>query len=438
MANPAHLEILKQGVEAWNQWIAKNPEIGIDLRGAKLKGLNLSGINLSGALLSQADLRDVEFIGANLSAAELSGANLSRANLQQADLKDTDFNGGVLGSAYVVDAKMFAAVLYRTRLDNANLCQANLAYADLREASLRTATMRHADLRYTDLTNAELRSADLTNTKLTSANLTKANLSNVILSGANLEFVNLTGARISSADFTSASMGGAVLATNDFCNARGLNTVFHKSPSALGTDTIALSKGRLPQIFLRGCGLSDWEIEAAKLYNPELSNQEVTDSLYRIHDLRAHQALQISPLFISYSHSDGGFVDELEKLLNAKGIRFWRDIHQATAGRLETQVDRAMRLNPTVLLILSAASIESDWVQHEVRLARELAKEIKRDVLCPIALDESWKSCQWPQRLLEQVKEYNILDFSRWREEHFLQHTFSKLTDGLNLYYNER
>ena len=61
------------------------------------------------------------------------------------------------------------------------------------------------------------------------------------------------------------------------------------------------------------------------------------------------------------------------------------------AGRIETQIDRAIRQNPTVLLVLSENSLNSDWVEHEVRTARGLEKEIGRDVLCPVALDDSWK-----------------------------------------------
>ena len=38
-----------------------------------------------------------------------------------------------------------------------------------------------------------------------------------------------------------------------------------------------------------------------------------------------------------------------------------------TAGRLEKVVDRAMRLNPIVLLVLSENSVKSDWVEHEAR-----------------------------------------------------------------------
>ena len=97
---------------------------------------------------------------------------------------------------------------------------------------------------------------------------------------------------------------------------------------------------------MRGCGMSDWEMKSAKLYRQGLSAKEVNDIVYRIYDLRANKAIQINPLFISYSHNDGEFVDEMEKYLNEGGVRFWRDIHHATSGRLEKVVDRAMRQNP--------------------------------------------------------------------------------------------
>jgi hypothetical protein len=170
-------------------------------------------------------------------------------------------------------------------------------------------------------------------------------------------------------------------------------------------------------------------------FNPELSNEEISEIQYKIFDLRATQALQISPLFISYSHADAPFVDKLEKYLNNKGIRFWRDIHDAKAGKLEKQIDRAIRHNPTVLLILSKNSTRSDWVEHEVRTARNLEKETGRDTLCPVALDNSWKKSPWPARVMEQVMEYNILDFSDWRNDETFRITFNKLIDGLELFY---
>ena len=90
-----------------------------------------------------------------------------------------------------------------------------------------------------------------------------------------------------------------------------------------------------------------------------------------------------------------------------------------------------------MLLILSEHSVQSDWVQHEARLARKLEIETKRDVLCPVALDGGWKDCDWPERLREQIMEYNILDFSGWRNGDNFRRMFKRLLDGLDLFYKK-
>lgn len=317
-------------------------------------------------------------------------------------------------------------------LQGANLSGADLSGTVIDSAKLSEANFRGANLLTTGLTVADLRGADLHGAKLALADLRGANLH-----GANLGAANLRGARLSEADLSETFLGGTIFAETNLSNTKGLEAVRHNRASTIGTDTLLLSNGKIPQIFLRGCGLSDWEIESAKLYDPELSNEEINKALYRMYDLRARQPLQISPLFISYSHTDRAFVDRIEKSLKERGVRFWRDIHDATAGRLEPQIDRAITQIQTVLLILSKTSVESDWVQHEVRKARDLGKVLKQDVLCPIALDDSWKSSSWPERIMEQVKEYNILDFSIWQDENKFENVFNKLIDGLNIYYKK-
>jgi uncharacterized protein YjbI with pentapeptide repeats len=326
----------------------------------------------------------------DLHAAELDGRSLSGANFTSVDLRHASLTGAQLISSHLRDAT----------LNNSHLRGANLSSAQLKGADF-----RGSDAQLINLRNAELQSVNFTNTRLSGAALNNANLFKTIFVGVNLSEVE------------------------------GLKSVQHHGPSELSISTMYLSRGMLPKVFLRGCGLSDWQIEAARLDQPDIRNEELTDILYKIHDLRAHQAIQINPLFISYSHSDDPFVDAIENLLNEKGVRFWRDIHHTMAGRLETQIDRAIRLNPTVLLILSSHSVESDWVQHEARLARKLELETKRDVLCPIALDDTWKDCNWPERLREQIMEYNILDFSKWNNKDSFQQMFNRLIEGLDLFY---
>ena len=256
-----------------------------------------------------------------------------------------------------------------------------------------------------------------------------------------------------------ANLSHATLDGTSFDGAKFQETIFHdvdlgnvslsgaKFGGPAEVNRMTLARMRLPFQtpekqailigFLQGCGFSDWEIEAAKLHSPGLTGEQITDITYKIHNLLTTQPVQISPLFISYSHDDGPFVDALERHLDDKSIRFWRDIHHATAGPLEEQIDRAIRLNPTVVLVLSEHSVESDWVEYEARKARKVAKELKRDVLCPIALDDSWKTCNWPERLKEQIMEYNILDFSGWEEDESMKGLFDKLLKGLKLFYRD-
>ena len=42
MANPEHLEILKQGVKQWNRWREEQPDVYPDLRVASLSGASLA------------------------------------------------------------------------------------------------------------------------------------------------------------------------------------------------------------------------------------------------------------------------------------------------------------------------------------------------------------------------------------------------------------
>jgi len=321
----------------------------------------------------------------------------------------------------------------------ADLSEANLSGLDLSGVDFHGANLRETDLSGAKLEHADFIEADLTNAKLNNAKLFDAEFYGANLIGTELKKAGLLRTNFVYANLGEANLEQAVLHTTFFVSAnlyktKYLESCLHEAPSIIDHNTIAISR-ILPAIFLRGCGLSDADIEYAKLSNPELSNEEINKILYKIYDLRASQALQISPLFISYSHGDSTFVDKLESQLNKMGVRFWRDIHDAKAGRLEKQIDRAMHLNPTVLLILSDHSLKSDWVEHEVRTARELEKEMGRDVLCPVALDDSWKNSPWPKRVMEQVMEYNILDFSAWEDDRKFDGMFRKLIDGLELFY---
>ena len=102
MANPEHLDILKQGVKAWNTWREKNRSVFPDLSRANLTGANLTGANLTMAKLILAGLPGADLTMANLTGANLEGAHLEKANLRFANLTGvTDLTQPQLNQACV-------------------------------------------------------------------------------------------------------------------------------------------------------------------------------------------------------------------------------------------------------------------------------------------------------------------------------------------------
>src|SRR2546421_12862213 len=96
MANPEHLDILKQGVEAWNKWREEYPEVRPDL---------------SNAIFFDAGLKDTCLSYANLKYADLSGTNLSGANLSGGDLSKADLSGAIAGGITIVRFNVIRADL---------------------------------------------------------------------------------------------------------------------------------------------------------------------------------------------------------------------------------------------------------------------------------------------------------------------------------------
>ena len=88
MANNQQMDLLKQGIQAWNAWRAEQTQVSVDLTGGALRGMDLEGANLSGADLKDADLR-----GANLNGAHLEGANFFKVIIDDADLKEANLRG---------------------------------------------------------------------------------------------------------------------------------------------------------------------------------------------------------------------------------------------------------------------------------------------------------------------------------------------------------
>ncbi len=171
MANQEHLDILKQGVETWNQWRKEHADTRPDLFEANLSGVNLSGVNLSEAILLGADIRDANLMEADLREAHLgeaylirtcliranlSGARPVEADFLCADLRGADLTGADLSGANFTGANLSETNLFRTHLIRTDLSEANLSEASLSEASLSGATLVRTNLAEAILINCNI------------------------------------------------------------------------------------------------------------------------------------------------------------------------------------------------------------------------------------------------------------------------------------------
>ena len=117
-------------------------------------------------------------------------------------------------------------------------------------------------------------------------------------------------------------------------------------------------------------------------------------------------------IFISYSIKDAKFAKKLEGRLQASGFTVFRDVHDVVAGRLDKQLKENIDKTDALLLIFSKHSAGSDWVEWEVQTARDRERRERIDLLCPISLDDTWRTATWNGPLMLQIKDYAILDFS--------------------------
>lgn len=375
MANPDHVEILKQGVEAWNRWRKKNPWTQPDLCNARLTGVKLFyNLNLSEAELSGADLSD-----ATLIMADLSGANLSKADLCRADISSASLAGATLSQAF-----LFGAKLTDTDLSTANLSKANLSKASLAGADLSRSTLLGANLFEANLWEANLDTANFTEANLSGAKLTETNLSGAIFHRCLIgytEFVNV-----------------------NLKDVQNLETAKHIGPSYISISTIFNSGRDVPGVFLRGCGLPEIFIE----HLPAL----------------VAKPIQFSSCFISFSDADKPFAAKLHDYLQARGVRCWLAEHPARPRDDSAQrVERGISKWDRVLLCCSKTSLNSWWVENEINRAVKKEQQMLKDkgakvvALIPLDLDGYLIKNEWRSSKKDEMLSRRVVEFTGWETD---------------------
>lgn len=349
MANPEHLAILQQGLEVWNAWREENPDVRPDLSKTDLRGFRLFGIDLNNANLSSVNLAGVNLVGSNLHKVALYDSKLDEASLYEVDLSE-----------------------------------ANLWGADARGTAFHDANLREANLRKTDLLGAILRGADFRGGWLIDALLYQTDLHRT-----NLE---------------DAWLGGTIFIDIDLSEIEGLDAVAHVGRSFVDFSTIVRSRGKIPEVFLRGCGVPEELIT----YLPSLIGS----------------AIQYYSCFISYSHADKSFARRVHDTLQARGIRCWLDEKQMLPGHdIFAEVDRGIRLWDKVLLCASQHSLTSWWVDNELETLFKKEQHLMQEhgdkvgALIPLDLDGYLFSdeCRTPKKT--QIQSRIAADFKGWEHD---------------------
>jgi hypothetical protein len=216
------------------------------------------------------------------------------------------------------------------------------------------------------------------------------------------------------ANFDKAMVGSTTFGGVDLSSCSGLDSVQHLAPSTIGVDSIIRSKGRIPEIFLRGVGLPDEWID----YIPSLVGD----------------GIQFFSCFISYSSVDKPFADRLYESLQAKGIRCWLDEKQLFPGDdISRQLERGIHLWDKFLLCASKNSLTSWWVEDEMKTTLEKERALRKErgkpvhKLIPLNLDGYMFADEWDLGVLaNEIRSRVAADFRDWEK---LNSNFDKQVD---------
>jgi hypothetical protein len=299
------------------------------------------------------------------------------------------------------------------------------------EIDLSSADLRDTNLQHADFIGANLSEANLTNTNLHNANFTSSNLTNTRLIGANLIETCFSDSLMNCADLNHAMAGNTIFAGLDLSSTQGLTTVSHVLPSHISTHTFYKSRGKIPINFLRGCGLSDLDIEYVSLTAPGLDHaqvKDITNNIYRVY--RRRKILYYS-CFISYNNKDAIFTNQLYNDLQNNGVRCWFYPEDIKIGDLiRKTINDQIRARDKLLLVISKNSLKDNWIADQVEAAAATERESDRLVIFPIRLDDAIFDPQsdWPEMIKNRR---HIGNFSHWKNQNSYQIAFEKLLKDL-------
>ena len=351
MADIELVQIVKRGRDAVTAWREENPNRIMDLNACYMSHSRIPMVNLRGA-----DMRDGDFMGAMVRRGDLSNGYLNDAHFYRADLREANFSRAIASGANFRGAD----------LRNANLAGANLDRATLSEANLSGADLTNANLDRANLDRTNFTGADLTGASFNGANLSRTNLSSCVLNGADFYEAVLNDVGTGGSDFRNCVIGYTVFQNCALDNAVGLDEVRHDAPSTIGLDTLLRSRGTLPVSFILGSG--------------------VPAAVADLQDAVADTPVTTLEVHISCAAADIPFARQLESNLRSAGVRSWVFAEgfrgnplvdrRATSG--EEEIERWVRHYDRLIVVCTAAGLDSETVRNDITAAHEYQKIFDR------------------------------------------------------------
>ena len=293
----------------------------------------------------------------------------------------------------------------RAHLDSATLSGVRFVGCHFDDASLRDTNghltiFEESYVTSCDFSDALLHRARFEFTIADNANFHGADLSWAYFDTCALEYANFAEARLSRTTFTNVSLK----------NAKGLDSLVKGAPVSIGLETFFKSGG-LPESLLQNAGVPQEFIEyAASLVGT---------------------AIEYYSCFLSYSSKDDDFPRRLYHDLQGKNVRTWFAPEDLKIGhRFRSKIDESIRFHDKLVIILSANSVNSDWVETEVETALERERKEEKLVLFPIAIDEEGFTSKQPWAKAIRLQRH-IGDFRKWKSPADYTAAFDGLVDDL-------
>jgi uncharacterized protein YjbI with pentapeptide repeats len=305
----------------------------------------------------------------DLSGADLSGCDLRWMNFAGANLSNVNFADARLTGAYFGPAR-FRAEASQVETEDTPV---NLSGTSFKGATLLAATFNYPAIRSANFGGAFLGLANFRNVIFEDNSFSETQLTNTAFAACNMNGIG------------------------------ELESAVHLGPSHLDMVTLQQSTA-LTAAFFRQVGLSDLVIS----YLPSLADTE--------------RAINFYSCFLSHSTEDKRFCDLLYKRLVSEHVRIWYAPADMRGGdRMVSQINRAINLHDKMIVVLSEASIGSQWVANEIRWARRREQSTGIQALFPIRLVSLEALRDWelidPETgvdLAADVRGYFVPDFTEW------------------------